>query len=136
MTAFYSDKMTSPNVAQPKQTNSVDSVVAKATIPSGFATNDTIEMCKLPAGCVVTNARLCSNASVAGTASLGVGIAGTAEKYIANASHASSATTTIKAAAVGTVVSAVETVIVTAASIVTPVPGTILTLVIDYTSNP
>jgi hypothetical protein len=106
--------------------------VAKYTLLAGFTTADIIEMVKVRAGFTVLEVQLSCNASVGATANLSVGDGASAARFITSTAHTAATITRLNAPATGAgfVYTSDDTIDITAVSIATLVPGTILTLVV------
>jgi hypothetical protein len=94
-TAFLSDQETLISGSRKLDTGHVGKpyrvMFTKTLAASGLATGDTVALCRLPAGAVVTHGEFCWSATQGATATTAIGIAGTAAKYFAAAVTASTA---------------------------------------------
>jgi hypothetical protein len=134
MATFQGSRAATGTVARADLAENV--VVSTFTIPTGFATADIVEMVKIPAGAIILDLVLASNAAVGSTANLSVGDGGAAARFLASTAHTAATATRMSIPAVfGYTYSADDTVDVTAVSIATPTVGTVLTLILRYTMN-
>jgi hypothetical protein len=117
---------------QPRYTHEVTPYVSTFTIPTGFATNDVVEMCKVGVGFKVLEVQLSSNAAVGATANLSVGDAGSTARFISSTAYTGAVITRLNAPATGAgfVYTVNDTIDVFAVGIATPTVGTIITLVV------
>jgi hypothetical protein len=106
---------------------------ATYTIPSGFATNDVVEMVKIPAGATVINVILSSSAGVGATANLAVGDGGDTDRHITSTAYTAAALTRTNAhTGHGYLYTAEDTIDILAVSIATPTVGTVVRLTVEY----
>lgn len=106
---------------------------AEYTIPAGFATNDVVEMVKIPAGATVVNVTLSSSAGVGATANLAVGDGGDTDRYITSTAFTAAALARLNAhTGHGYRFTAEDTIDILAASIATPTAGTVVRLTVEY----
>lgn len=119
---------------QPRAGIDVTSVTGEFSIPTGFATNDVVQMVKVPKGALVQEVILSSSAGVGATANLAVGDSGNTARYIASTAFTAAALARLGVhAGHGFVFTADGTVDVLAASIATPTVGTVIRLTVIYT---
>lgn len=124
---------------QPRGDIDITSVTGEFTIPTGFATNDVVQMVKIPKGALLQEVILSSSAGVGATANLSVGDTnGTpnAARYVASTAFTAATLARLGVhAGHGYSFTADSTVDVTAVSIATPTVGTVIRLTVIYTMN-
>lgn len=112
----------------------ITSVTAEFAIPTGFATNDVVEMVKVPVGATVLEVLASSSAGVGATANLAVGDGGDTDRYITSTAFTAAALTRLNAhTGHGYRYTADDTIDILAASIATPTVGTVVRLTVIYT---
>lgn len=112
----------------------VTSQTVDYSIPTGFATNDVVEMIKVPAGATVLNVTLTSSAGVGATANLAVGDGGDTDRYVTSTAFTASALArTNTHVGHGHRYTAEDTIDILAVSIATPTVGTVVRLTVEYT---
>jgi len=109
-------------------------VTGEIAIPTGFATNDVLEMVKIPAGATVLNCILSSSAGVGATANLAVGDGGDTDRHITSTAFTAAALARSNAhTGHGFRYTADDTIDILAVSIATPTVGTVVRLTVEYT---
>lgn len=132
MATFQSSKAVS--TVQARGGIDVTSVTAEFSIPTGFATNDVVQMAKVPARATIQEVILSSSAGVGATGNLAVGDTGNTARYIASTAFTASTLARLGVhAGHGYTFSAEGTVDILAASIATPTVGTVVRLTVIYT---
>lgn|SRR5574343_784128 len=110
------------------------SITAEFTIPTGFATNDVVEMVKIPAGAMVVELIFSSSAGVGATANLAIGDGADTDRYITSTAFTAAALARLNAhTGHGYRYTADDTIDILAASIATPTVGTVVRLTVIYT---
>lgn len=108
--------------------------ISEFTIPTGFATNDVVEMIKIPAEAAVLNVKLTSSAGVGATANLAVGDGGDTDRFITSTAFTASAVARDNThVGNGHRYTAEDTIDILAVSIATPTVGTVVRLSVEYT---
>lgn len=121
---------------QPRGDVDLTSVTGEFAVPSGFATNDVVQMVKVPKGATIQEIIISSSAGVGATANLSVGDTGNAARYVASTAFTSASLARLGVhAGHGFVTTADGTIDVTAVSIATPTAGTVIRLTAIYTMN-
>jgi len=131
MPTFQSAKATTTVMAR----GGIDATTqtAEFTIPTGFATNDVVEMLKIPAGATVVDVTLSSSAGVGATANLAVGDGGDTDRYITSLAYTATALNRLNAhTGHGFRFTAEDTIDILAVSIATPTVGTVVRLTVEY----
>jgi|694.fasta_scaffold14037_7 hypothetical protein len=109
-------------------------VTGEIAIPTGFATNDVVEMVKVPAGATVLNVKLTSSAGVGATANLAVGDGVDTDRFITSTAFTASAVARDNThVGHGHRYTADDTIDILAVSIATPTVGTVVRLTVEYT---
>ena len=132
MATFQSSKVAATVMA--RSNIDITSVTAEFAIPTGFATNDVVEMAKIPEGATVLEVLASSSAGVGATANLAVGDGGDTDRYITSTAFTSATLTRLNAhTGHGYRYTADDTIDILAASIATPTVGTVVRLTVIYT---
>ena len=132
MATFQSSKAVS--TVQARGGIDITSVTAEYSIPTGFATNDVVQMVKVPANAIIQEVVLSSSAGVGATANLALGDTGNTARYIASTAFTASTLARLGVhAGHGYKFAADGTVDILAASIATPTVGTVVRLTVIYT---
>lgn len=132
MATFQSSKVAASVMA--RSGLDTTTVTAEIAIPTGFATNDVLEMVKIPAGATVINCTLTSSAGVGATANLAVGDGGDTDRHITSTAFTASALVRTNAhSGHAYKYTADDTIDILAVSIATPTVGTVVRLTVEYT---
>lgn len=132
MATFQSSKAVS--TVQARGGIDITSVTAEFSIPTGFATNDVVQMAKVPANATIQEVIVSSSAGVGATGNLAVGDAGSTARYIASTAFTASTLARLGVhAGHGYKFTADGSVDILAASIATPTVGTVVRLTVIYT---
>lgn len=132
MATFQSSKAVSTVMA--RGGIDVTTQTAEFAIPTGFATNDVVEMVKAPAGATVLNVKLTSSAGVGATANLAVGDGGDTDRFITSTAFTASAVARDNThVGHGHRYTADDSIDILAVSIATPTVGTVVRMTVEYT---
>jgi len=112
----------------------ITSVTGEYTVSTNLATNDIIEMVKIPAGATVLEVIFSGSASVGATGNLAVGDDGDTDRFITSTAFTAAALARLNAhSGHGHRYTADNTIDVLAVSIATPATGAVLRLTVIYT---
>lgn len=132
MATFQSSKAVSTVMA--RGGTDVTTQTAEYAIPTGFATNDVVEMVKVPAGATVLNVKLTSSAGVGATANLAVGDGGDTDRFITSTAFTASAVARDNThVGHGHRYTSDDSIDILAVSIATPTVGTVVRMTVEYT---
>ena len=139
MATLYGAQMTKVNAGTPTDPGFVDASVRtflEVVTLASQATTDTVVVARLPKGAVLRGARIMTDTTLGGTATIAIGITGTTGKYRAAATFTATDTWEEigQAADFHTALSAEEEVFITIAAAALPASGTLL-VQFDYAFN-
>jgi hypothetical protein len=140
MPTFYSDKasITAGSILPAKSDLGVITAVGTYTIPaSGLAAADVIQMVKIPAGATIIDIIFSGSGGIASTSTTSVGDGTTAARFMsAKSTTAAFIHRMDVAGSGGYVYAADDTIDLTLATFTTITAGSVIKLVVTYTTNP
>lgn len=140
MATFYSDKctITAGSIVPARSNLGIVTAIGTYTVPSsGLAAADVIQMVKIPAGAAITDIIFNGSGGIASTSTTSVGDGTTAARFMSAKSTTAAFTHRLDVAgSAGYVYTADDTIDLTLVTFTTITAGSVIKLIVTYTTNP